>query len=82
MINAPAPIAPELAFKEEEHSKSRQKELKQSKVRRRRFGMDLVRVCLGSIDDKSTLGCFQARVGGAYQASCGQSYSVQGGGGG
>lgn len=31
MINAPAPIAPELAFKEEEHSKSRQSELKRSK---------------------------------------------------
>jgi len=32
MINAPAPIAPELAFKEEEHSKSRQSELRKSKV--------------------------------------------------
>jgi len=31
MINAPAPLAPELAFKESEHSKERSKDLKQSK---------------------------------------------------
>jgi len=31
MINAPAPIAPELAYKEEQHSKGRQKELRIAK---------------------------------------------------
>lgn len=31
MINAPAPLAPELAFKESEHGKERSKDLKQSK---------------------------------------------------
>ena len=33
MINAPAPIAPELAYKEEQHSKERQRELRIAKVR-------------------------------------------------
>ena len=32
MINAPAPIAPELAYKEEQHSKGRQKELRIAKA--------------------------------------------------
>ena len=32
MINAPAPIAPELAYKEEQHSKERQRELRIAKV--------------------------------------------------
>ena len=31
MINAPAPIAPELAYKEEQHSKERQRELRIAK---------------------------------------------------
>merc|ERR1719411_2400066 len=31
MVNAPAPIAPELAYKEEQHSKGRQKELRIAK---------------------------------------------------
>ena len=35
MINAPAPIAPELAYREEQHSKERQKTLRIEKVRRR-----------------------------------------------
>lgn len=34
MVNAPAPIAPELAYKEDQHGKQRQKQLKIDQVGR------------------------------------------------